>query len=719
VPAHPGQPTSDVTPVGASMLRQAVASINVATPRDSVTCTVTSGTAAACGGSAPPKLGTYSVAARVTPGGSPLSREGTSAAHPSTATSLAPTLPAADPMWYNVTGNISAASSGVVPTTGMGARMAFDPLLGEVVLYTGTSVPSAAPYESLTWVYNGVTWTNLTGSLSTAPSDRWYPGFDYDPAMGGIILVGGWGINDLGLNDTWLFTGTWKNISATTGMLLDASNGGGQNGLPLLEGGIGGSGAAWDPLLHGFLLTDGCDDSSCNDLYALSWLLNSTGWWTISYGPGWGPANPVPDQNMTWLGYTVMAWDPTDQYMVLFGGWDYESAFPQNFTYTYTTGVYTGAAVLGANWDNLTASDAGCNPTCGTPAGRDDGAMTWDAQLGGLFMTGGYNYTFGVYNDTWEFIGGLWNALVPGAPVGFAPVEGPALAVNSTDIGVFLLGGYCASNCSGNEYVFETPPQATLTASTHAVDLGTAVTFTAGWTVGTGTGYTAGWNLSYGNGHSVASRAVNGVNSSTAYTKAFPYTYSAAGTFTGSVTWSDFFYIAATSTGVSVTVNPALAAAITASATTVTAGGSITFTTSPTGGSGTYTYAWNFGDGTTSAVQNPAHTFSKAGSYVVNLTVTDSIGGVVKAASVTITVNAPPSSFSLGTTGTYVIIAVVVVVLAIIAIVLLTRRKKPAPAAQPWQGGSTPPPGAAPPPPPGAGGVPPGAGGSPPPPPPQ
>ena len=116
------------------------------------------------------------------------------------------------------------------------------------------------PLRERNWTYNGITWTDLTGTLPLAPSVRWYPGFDYDPAMGGVILVGGFSAANLGLNDTWLFTGTWKNISATTECCWTPRTGAAKNGAPLYEGGIGGSGAAWDPLLGGFLLTDGCAD---------------------------------------------------------------------------------------------------------------------------------------------------------------------------------------------------------------------------------------------------------------------------------------------------------------------------------------------------------------------------------------------------------------------------------------------------------------------------
>ncbi len=265
---------------------------------------------------------------------------------------------------------MAKASGGVVPAIGYGARMAFDPLLGEVVLFSGTGVENPNnPYESITWVYNGDTWTNLTSTLGhTVPSARWFFGFDYDPAMGGVILVGGWNVDGLGLNDTWLFTGTWKNITGTTGPLLDNLR------HYLAEGGIGGSGAAWDPALHGFLLVDGCDDNSCDYSQEYTWLLNSTGWHTIDYGPGY-----LADG--TFLDEPGMAYNPST------GTWSCSAdgtSTPYPYTnYTYT---YSGGTEFADNWVNITGMDGGCALGC-TPQGRSDIAITWDAQLGGVFLT--------------------------------------------------------------------------------------------------------------------------------------------------------------------------------------------------------------------------------------------------------------------------------------------------------------------------------------------
>lgn len=65
------------------------------------------------------------------------------------------------------------------------------------------------------------------------------------------------------------------------------------------------------------------------------------------------------------------------------------------------------------------------------------------------------------------------------------------------------------------------------------------------------------------------------------------------------------------------------------------------FTDASTDSDGTVVaWAWNFGDGTSSAAQNPSHTYSAGGTYGVSLQVTDN-GGAAGTTSQTITIVAP------------------------------------------------------------------------------
>jgi PKD repeat protein len=58
---------------------------------------------------------------------------------------------------------------------------------------------------------------------------------------------------------------------------------------------------------------------------------------------------------------------------------------------------------------------------------------------------------------------------------------------------------------------------------------------------------------------------------------------------------------------------------------TGTPGVLINFTGSASGGTAPYSYNWNFGDGRTSNLANPVHTYSNKGSYTATLTVKDNL----------------------------------------------------------------------------------------------
>ncbi len=69
-------------------------------------------------------------------------------------------------------------------------------------------------------------------------------------------------------------------------------------------------------------------------------------------------------------------------------------------------------------------------------------------------------------------------------------------------------------------------------------------------------------------------------------------------------------------------------------------GATTVFTNTSTGGA--LSYLWDFGDGSpTSTVANPTHMFAAVGTYTVTLTVSNTLGSSVYAATVEIVPPAP------------------------------------------------------------------------------
>jgi PKD repeat protein len=72
-----------------------------------------------------------------------------------------------------------------------------------------------------------------------------------------------------------------------------------------------------------------------------------------------------------------------------------------------------------------------------------------------------------------------------------------------------------------------------------------------------------------------------------------------------------------------------------------------TFTNTSSGATG---YLWNFGDGTTSTLQNPTHTYSITGTYTVTLTAYGPCDSsqVIQSVNVISAINNPQASFTVG-----------------------------------------------------------------------
>ncbi|MEO7088084.1 MAG: PKD domain-containing protein, partial [Bacteroidia bacterium] len=150
-------------------------------------------------------------------------------------------------------------------------------------------------------------------------------------------------------------------------------------------------------------------------------------------------------------------------------------------------------------------------------------------------------------------------------------------------------------------------PVASFTST--SVCVSDATTFTDGSTVAPGT--ITSWSWNFGDG-------------GTASTQNTTHTYATSGTFTVTLTVTSNGGCTNTVTN-TITVFPSPTALFTA--TNVCLNNTSTFTDASTVSIGTITgWSWNFGDGNTSIIQSPTHTYAASGVYVVSLTVTSSNG---------------------------------------------------------------------------------------------
>ncbi|HZY92988.1 MAG TPA: kelch repeat-containing protein [Thermoplasmata archaeon] len=124
----------------------------------------------------------------------------------------------------------------------------------------------------------------------------------------------------------------------------------------------------------------------------------------------------------------AIAYDPTDGYVVIYGGFDSHQIL--NDTWTFSGGV----------WTNLTA-------TAGSPGARRSAMMSWDSVDGYAVLFGGSNAQGNYLNDTWKFVGGHWHRMTtPVAPVGRRSF---GMAYDAADGYVVLFGGHTKRGVGG------------------------------------------------------------------------------------------------------------------------------------------------------------------------------------------------------------------------------------------------------------------------------
>ena len=167
-------------------------------------------------------------------------------------------------------------------------------------------------------------------------------------------------------------------------------------------------------------------------------------------------------------------------------------------------------------------------------------------------------------------------------------------------------------------------PSVSISSSQDPTDAGNTIAFTSSVSGGTGT-------ISY-------NWTVNGVNEGTA--SGLDYKFANSGAYSVSLEVTDATGHTA-SASLTETVNADPSVSITASHDPTDIGIAVNFSSTATGGVTPYNYSWSLGGNVVSYASSFSYTFTSAGSYSVQLTVTDQ-AGVTATASLTETVYSDP-----------------------------------------------------------------------------
>jgi hypothetical protein len=174
------------------------------------------------------------------------------------------------------------------------ASFEWDPALGKMILFGGYGCAAPLTFASCgdTWSFLHGRWTNLS---IPGPSARIGPSMRYVPAAGGLVLFGGEDLSGRTLGDSWLFDGGWTQLAAAGPPSRSFAT---LAGEPTAGGAILFGGGRYD---HG---PSGGTSGELGD----TWLFNGTSWHPVT------AAGPAPRTT------PAMVYDAADGYDLMFGG---------------------------------------------------------------------------------------------------------------------------------------------------------------------------------------------------------------------------------------------------------------------------------------------------------------------------------------------------------------------------------------------------------------
>jgi hypothetical protein len=275
------------------------------------------------------------------------------------------------------------------------AATAYDPVHQQVVLFGGLSADATPVPLGDTWVWDGVTWTQVAKSPATAPAARYGASMVWDSGHQEMVLFGG-GTSGTQFGDTWTWNGaTWTEASTT---------GPGARQYPAM---------AYDAN-HNQTVLFGGETSGPPAPLRDTWLWNGTSWSQVN------PATP-PSASFG----AAMTYDPVRKNVIMFGG-NVSGGTATNPTWT---------------WDGSSWTQA--SPSTNPPAAANP-SLAFDPELR-------VSVLFGLSDgDTWNWNGSNWvKQVTSGSP---SARTAAAMAFDSAQSQLVLFGGTTGSSTLGDTW---------------------------------------------------------------------------------------------------------------------------------------------------------------------------------------------------------------------------------------------------------------------------
>lgn len=240
-----------------------------------------------------------------------------------------------------------AATTGPAPSPRWRQAMAYDATDGYVVLFGGADNLSTPTAFSDTWKFVGGAWTDITHSVTGNPPGRYRASMVWDAADGYLLLFGGCTSSTCPDQSTWTYVGgAWTQKSPTV--------------KPAARVYVG---LTYDDALGEVVLFGGASTSTLTVGLADTWTyLNGT--WTQLSSVGTSPSTRA---------YVMMAFDPNDNYTILFGG-----ANPSNQAVYFSDTWAFGPSIIGKLTVGPSAIDLGQQTLLNASPLAAKGVVTYD-----------------------------------------------------------------------------------------------------------------------------------------------------------------------------------------------------------------------------------------------------------------------------------------------------------------------------------------------------